>query len=339
MSTENNEAEADADEVCASCGKAEVDDVKLKKCDGCDLVKYCSEECQINHMEQHKKLCKLICKLRLRDKDLFEQPDGSNLGECPICCLPLSLDLRKSRFMPCCSKIICHGCDHTNQRREREAGLEHRCAFCREPSAKSQEESDKRCMKRIKENNDPVAMAQMGNKRYEEGDYETALKYLTKAAELGNAEAHYDLSVTYHQGLVVEKDMNKFIYHSEEAAIAGHHMARHNLGCNEYDNGRFERAVKHFTIAANLGSHYSLELIRDLHADGHARKEDYATALRAYQVVVDATKSAERDEAEAYHNLNKAARGNVSKEEYDVALRKYYVAVEARKRCREGGSN
>jgi hypothetical protein len=34
--------EATADEVCANCGKAAVDDVKLKKCGGCELVKYCS---------------------------------------------------------------------------------------------------------------------------------------------------------------------------------------------------------------------------------------------------------------------------------------------------------
>src|SRR6056300_1372011 len=99
MSTENNDAVADADEVCASCGKAEVDDVKLKKCDDCDLVKYCSEECQINHNEQHKKLCKLICKLRLCDIELFTPPEISHLGECPICCLPQPLDAHKSMLM------------------------------------------------------------------------------------------------------------------------------------------------------------------------------------------------------------------------------------------------
>jgi hypothetical protein len=46
-----------ADEVCASCGIAAVDDVTLKKC-ACDLVKYCSVACQKNHRPQHKKLCK-----------------------------------------------------------------------------------------------------------------------------------------------------------------------------------------------------------------------------------------------------------------------------------------
>ena len=31
--------------------------------------------------------------------------------------------------------MICKGCDYDNQMREHEEGLEHRCAFCREPLA------------------------------------------------------------------------------------------------------------------------------------------------------------------------------------------------------------
>ena len=77
-------------EVCACCGTAAVvDNVKLKDCDaGCDLVKYCSDDCQENHREQHEEEC-MKRMAELRDDDLFTMPDGSHLGECPICCLPL----------------------------------------------------------------------------------------------------------------------------------------------------------------------------------------------------------------------------------------------------------
>src|SRR5210317_704665 len=92
----------ETDEVCACCGVAAIDDVELKKC-ACDLVKYCSAACQKNHRPQHKKLCKKRL-AEIRDRDLFEQPDESHLGECPICFLPLSLDPKKSMFMGCCSK-------------------------------------------------------------------------------------------------------------------------------------------------------------------------------------------------------------------------------------------
>ena len=149
MSTEKNEAVADADEVCASCGKAEVDDVKLKIC-ACKLVKYCSDSCQKNHRPHHNKLCRKRL-AELRDRDLFEQPYATHHGECPICFLPLQLDPSKSTFMDCCSKTICMGCNFANQKRDYEAGLkQHRCAFCREPAPKSREEADKNIMKRIR---------------------------------------------------------------------------------------------------------------------------------------------------------------------------------------------
>ena len=89
MMSTNVENSSD-DEVCASCGIAAVDDVQLKKC-ACNLLRYCGVDCQRDHRPLHKKLCKKRL-AELRDKALFTQPDGSHLGECPICFLPLSID-------------------------------------------------------------------------------------------------------------------------------------------------------------------------------------------------------------------------------------------------------
>ena len=140
----------------------------------------------------------------------------------------------------------------------------------------------------------------MGNKYYEKGDYQTALEYFTKAAELGDSDAHYNLSIMYREGEGVDKDEKKKVFHLEVAAIAGHPDARHDLGCWEAMNGRFERARKHFIIAANLGYNKSLTALKQLYTDGHASKEDYANALRAHQAAVDATKSEDREVAEFY---------------------------------------
>lgn len=192
------------------------------------------------------------------------------------------------------------GCDFANKKREVAEGLEHRCAFCRETVPDTEKDFFKNVKKRVKKN-DPAALYQMGERHHREGDYETSLKYLTKAAELGYANAHYDLSIMYREGNGVEKDMKKEVYHTEEAAMKGHPLARHNLGCFEALNGRFQRAKKHFIIGANLGHHDSLKCVMKLYADGHASKEDYAGALRAYQAAVNATKSLEREEAEAYY--------------------------------------
>ena len=83
MSTEAQAVE----EACASCGKVAVDDGKLKICTACNLVKYCSVDCQKNHRPQHKKACKKRM-AEIRDNRLFTQPEESSFGECPICCLP-----------------------------------------------------------------------------------------------------------------------------------------------------------------------------------------------------------------------------------------------------------
>ena len=293
-----------SDEVCASCGIAAVDDIKLKLCDGgCDLVKYCSDECQENHIEQHEEECKRR-KAELHDNKLFTQPDISHHGECPICCLPLLIDPKKSTLMGCCCKIICNGCIRTNKKREDEEGLENRCPFCREPlptfdrPAKLQEEQNKRVMKRIKKN-DPVAMAYMGKMYDKEGDIGKALEYWTTAAEIGDLTAHACLGDLYRTGEGVEKDEEKAVYHLEKAAIGGHPDARCLLADYEERNGRFERAAKHYIINANLGCDISLQAVKHLFVNGIVSKEEYAAALRGYQSALDATKSTERKEAEA----------------------------------------
>jgi len=119
---------------------------------------------------------------------------------------------------------------------------------------KTQDEMEKDEMRRV-EANDPVALRvrEVGKKRYKEGDYGDAFKYFTHATELGDVDAQYNLSVLYYKGEGVEKNAEKEVYHLEEAAIGGHHLARHNLAIVEKENGRTDRAIKHFIIAAKLG--------------------------------------------------------------------------------------
>jgi TPR repeat protein len=139
----------------------------------------------------------------------------------------------------------------------------------------------------------------MGMRRYNEGDYMNAFEYWTKAAELSSFKAHYNLSVMYQHGHGVEKDKKKQVYHLEQAAIGGHPDARNDLGCVELENGRLDRAVKHWIIAANFGHDDALDSLKEGFKRELVSKEDFATALRGHQAAVDATKSPQRDEAEA----------------------------------------
>ncbi len=287
--------DSEADEVCASCGKAEVDDITLKICTACKLVKYCSVDCQKNHRSQHKKACKKRA-AEIRDDNLFKQPEESHLGECPICCLPLSLDETKLSINSCCCKYICRGCVYAHQKRETELGLENKCPFCRELMADNQEEGIHNYMERAKAN-DPLALFRMGVECDREENYEGAFQYYKKAAELGSVEAHYNLSISYGEGKGVEKDIKKKIYHLEEAAIGGNPNARYNLANHEGRNGREDRAYRHLIIAANLGCDNALDKVKEGFVHGLVSKEDYEAALRGHQTAVDATKSQQREEA------------------------------------------
>ena len=293
------ELEAAADDVCASCSKAEVDNIKLKLCTACKLVKYCSVECQKNHRKQHKKACKKRL-AEMRDGIIFTQPDESHLGECPICCLPLPIDTSKSSIMSCCCKRICLGCGFANAKREFEQGLEQRCAYCREVVPKTEEECIKNYMERAKVN-DPIALFQMGGNCRDEGDYKGAVEYFKMAAELGNMDAHFNISSFYANGEGVEKNEKRELYHFEEAAIGGHPLARLNLGYLEQEKGRIDRAMNHYIIAAKLGYDDALHNVKLGFTDGFVSKEDYEAALRGHQAAVDATKSQQRDAAAEYY--------------------------------------
>ena len=196
----------------------------------------------------------------------------------------------------CCCKLICIGCEYANYLRERREGLEHKCPFCREPMARSQEECTENEERRAR-SNDPAALYQVGSKCYDRREYDRALEYYTKAAELGNAESHFSLSHRYREGKGVEKDKKKEVYHLEEAAIGGHPYARHNLGIHEENNNRFDRAANHFIIAAKLGYDDALDAVKKYFAHGFVSKEDFEAALRGHQTAVDETKSAKREEA------------------------------------------
>ena len=301
MSTAVGEKRSDGtvrEHCCASCGTTGSDDIKLKDCSACHLVKYCSVNCQKEHRPKHKKECKKRA-AELHDELLFKQPESSHFGDCPICCLPLPLDHEKSTWMSCCCKQICNGCNHANKNREAAGRLQHKCPFCRKAVPKTKEEINEQVMKRV-EANDPLAIFNAGTRRYHDGDYKAAFEYFTRAAALGDAEAHHRLSFMYHNGKGVEKDKKRELHHLKEAAIGGHPNARHNLGCVEWENRRDDRAAQHLIIAANLGHDDSLTNLKILYEAGYVSKEDFAAALRGHKAAIDATKSPQREEAAAF---------------------------------------
>ena len=297
--TENfRENEGSATVCCANCGVVAVDEIVLKPFPHCDLVHYCSKKCQQDHRELHEERCKQRA-AELRDEILFQQPENSHLGDCPICFLPMPLPPRLSKIEVCCGKLLCIGCCHANILCERERGGEEKCPFCRTISPKSDKEHTKRLLRRA-EANDPVALQHLGQLRYDEEDYENAFRCYTRAAEEGDVNASFRLGSMYWEGKFVEMNMAKCISHFETAAIRGHDMARYMLGGCEWVMERFDRAVKHWVISASLGDNESIKRLTECYKEGHVSKDNFASALRAHQAAADAMKSPQREAAEIY---------------------------------------
>jgi TPR repeat protein len=152
-------------------------------------------------------------------------------------------------------------------------------------------------MKRVKAN-DPAAMFEVGQECFLKGDYNSALKYLIKAAELGDLMAHHQLGFMYGNGKGVEEDQVKAVCHAEKAAIGGHPGARYNLASVEERNGNVERSVKHLIIAANLGEEDSMKVLWKHYSGGNITKKGLDATLRTHQAALDAMKSEQRNAAD-----------------------------------------
>ena len=281
-------------DVCACCGK---EGSNLNICNKCQMVKYCNAACKKKHRSKHKKKCERHA-AELHDIKLFKQPPPRE--DCPICFLLLPSLQTGSKYKSCCGKEICSGCIHAVQLRDNGVGL---CPFCRTPVPNKSEEIIKR-LKKLMEAGDAHAMYNLGC-CYDDGDYGLprdrikALELWHRAGELGYAAAYHNIGCAYDIGRGVERDEKKADHYYELAAMGGIAISRHNLGCSEGESGNWDRALKHYMISAG-GDNASVKIIQQLYLDGHATKEYYAKALRAYQKNLEEIRSEQRDHAASF---------------------------------------
>ena len=125
-----------------------------------------------------------------------------------------------------------------------------------------------------------------------------AFELFTEAAELGSTTALSNMAIAYYNGWGVVQDKAKGLLCFESAAMQGVAMSRHTLGLFESEDGNYTRAVRHFLVSAKLGLKESLDMIKDMFANGVATKAQFAEALKVYQDAVEEMKSADREEAE-----------------------------------------
>ena len=282
--------------ICAACGK-EGDGDNMNTCNKCDLVQYCNAACKKKHKSKHKKKCERRV-AELYDEKLFREPPPRE--DCPICFLPLPLDLSQVTFHSCCGKDICNGCIVAMLESK---GADELCPFCRTPPANSDEDCIKRNKLLMEKGNGDAYYQLAGYYAYgSTGMPQNRAKanglYL-KAGELGCAMAYLNLGNSHFHGNGVEIDKKKAKYYFELAAMGGKVNARYCLGYMETQTGNHHRAIKHFLISARAGDKDSLDAVKSGFRSGIVTKGEYEWSLRAYHNRQLAMKSDARDKAAA----------------------------------------
>ena len=89
---------------------------------------------------------------------------------------------------------------------------------------------------------------------------------------------------------------------TKDSIMQGDADSRHSLGTMEFDNKKYDRAVRHFLISAKMGHKESLDEIKEMFAKGHATKAQYAEGLKGFQEAMEEMKSPDRDEELRYRN-------------------------------------
>jgi TPR repeat protein len=219
-------------------------------------------------------------------KKLEEELEGADLfapmpptEDCAICLVPLSRLIAATYYSTCCGNLICKACYKENEesiekQNEENTGkkVAFTCPFCREPKPTREEDFVRLQARGLQ--NDPNAFMMMAS-IYREGGPEApkddlkALDCLTRAVELGSAEACSSIGSIYDEGTGVAANKERAALFERIGAVRGSVVARHNIGVREYNSGSHGIGISHFKIAAEAGNQVSLDELRGIYnADG-----------------------------------------------------------------------
>jgi uncharacterized protein len=124
---------------------------------------------------------------------------------------------------------------------------------------------------------------------YKRKDYKEAVKWYTKAAEQGDAEAQSNLGVMYQNGQGVPQDYKEAVKWYTKATEQGFAQAQSNLTDAQfslgamYQNGQgvpqnYKEAIKWYRISAEQGNAETQYILGTMYRDGLGVLQDYALA-------------------------------------------------------------
>lgn len=152
------------------------------------------------------------------------------------------------------------------------------------------------------------------------GDYQTAFREFSVAAENGLDLAQYNLAILYFTGQGVKQDLEQAFKWTEAAALQGHLAAQANLG-SLYIEGSgviedVETGIAWFSAAGRGGHANSSFALANMYFDGDPVERDYAMAHAWASMAL----LHEHPEAEAFRNR---VERRLDSEELSAARRTY----------------
>lgn len=153
------------------------------------------------------------------------------------------------------------------------------------------------------------------------GFCEAGLYNLIKQSNLNHPESLYLLGELYHNGLCVERDLDKAIFYYEKASLFKYRNSFVNLGILYQLKGNLEKAFFYFNKGSELDcpvSQFNVGLFYDL---GIFVSKDYSLAFKFYSL------SAEKNYSDSLLNLgNLYAEGLGVKQDIFKAIELWQIA-------------
>jgi hypothetical protein len=256
---------------------------------------------------------KLITNCRKHDElDQFLDEEEINIDtfvlpprpECPLCMLPFPFEADRVSTKECCGYMICKACEElayygeldrrseTKSISEMQFGFNCsellKCPFCREnPDTEA-------VLDKPFQLDNGNAMTQLAH-RYANGngvpsDEEKAIKLYHMAARANSTEACVLLGNTYYDGgdgeSSIQKDKGKAMRLYSRGARLGDPMCVLYLGDSRREDGK-DDYVQYYIKAACAGVQEGLDEVKEGYIDKKISKDEYAHALRSFQVADD----------------------------------------------------
>lgn len=119
-----------------------------------------------------------------------------------------------------------------------------------------------------------------GYQSYLKGDYAAAFEEWLPLAELGDAEAQYNLGVMYDEGAGRPRDLDVAAGWYRKAALQGFLDAQSNLGMMYYHGEGVDRdlaeAARWFRLAADQGDAEAVRILEIMERSGSAGRQSCA---------------------------------------------------------------